>query len=1346
MRLTVYFIIGSIGLFGFQAQYLVSLLFSPVPESIRMEEVNQVCEAVIEIKRPIEFLADIRCEYIQKDIDDSMLALFGDVDNDGENEVLATISGSTNGISAINPHTCEVEWTINIEESLGDNNAGPVLGDVDGDAFVDLFIAAGTTLQRWEFDPALKSPKLIWKTAPGVATARNVVLEIVDMNQDGFPELIPNGGQMVNASNGFVYPGDLPDLNPEGNGSYAFSADVIPGPSPNGQSIVELVHGTNVYRYNFAVQSWDLLRSNDNLNWGFVTNVSLADMDADGDLDAVLSRWSVVGQAVIWDLQTDDLLGGGVFDGFPGQFLSRITIANFDSDEFPEMALTTSSNIVVLDDIVTPGNRFGDILWSVSGSDPEGNTKVSAYDFDSDGLYEILHRYYGAFNIFRETGGIYYQDPFISNNPDGNKSNPTIGDLDNNGEAEVVVPFKGRIRIYESAGFPWGKPGSNWNTTAFHGNNLEDNEAVSRLANDIPQRHNAFLAQINHNTNSNEVILPTADAVVNKITLLPDCQTGFQVKITLCNNGDAPLPLGTPIALYGKDPTLEATPPLEIFYLTQTVVSGNCFDQISGRVPVEENIDQVFVVLNDNGENEVPLRLDALTTGIRECDYSNNLAFQEVLGFEQVKMIDTTVCKSSGYAFNGETLRESGLYNAVFPNQWGCDSTVFLDLKVTDPKETALYENLCIGEVHFFKGRVLDKSGAYKDTLSSVETGCDSIVTLFLEVSLPRRSDFYVSICQGDSYYFNNLEFKKKGIYTQVIPAAQGCDSIITFELDFVPPASNRVLKIICEGESFRTNKRTYTETGFYRELYKNGDGCDSIVDLTLLVYGEKTEYIKEFICEDDFYPFNGRMLNEQGIYRDTLSTIYGCDSIVVLDLRVKKNYSTNVTALICSQGSLQYNGVTYTKSGTFNHTFFARNGCDSIVNLNVITKPSNLYNLSYEICEGEVFIIGDEVYSDPGMYSGVIGGREGCDSLTYFELTINPVYYKEENKTICEGENFVFQGQEYDVSGTFEHNYQTTNGCDSSFVLNLTVNPISITHIDSTICEGEVVYWNGNILDRPGEYYETGLNAKGCDSITIFTLEILPVIEIYGKDVVVCKGEQVQLEVNGGTGYYRWFPATGLSCTDCPRPIANVSRSITYTVFGTSCQERKVETKVHVEVQDVQGKVDAGKDEEIARGETVMLDAEISGDPYNSVSWYANGKLICDNCLSFEDVPLETTVYKVVVSYLGGCSITKSKVVKVRENCIADDFFIPNYISPNADGIDDEFIIQPYIDADLKWLYIYDRWGENVFFVSDFGQSWDGTYKNGVPVLPGVYVYQLKIECPDGSIFDKVGNITVVR
>ncbi len=85
------------------------------------------------------------------------------------------------------------------------------------------------------------------------------------------------------------------------------------------------------------------------------------------------------------------------------------------------------------------------------------------------------------------------------------------------------------------------------------------------------------------------------------------------------------------------------------------------------------------------------------------------------------------------------------------------------------------------------------------------------------------------------------------------------------------------------------------------------------------------------------------------------------------------------------------------------------------------------------------------------------------------------------------------------------------------------------------------------------GNYGVTVTDQNGCtltENYTIATVGSLAV-QITPSSASILQGENVQLDVTGGTSY-TWTPATGLSCTTCPDPIATPSSTTTYIVNAT--------------------------------------------------------------------------------------------------------------------------------------------------------------------------------------------------
>jgi photosystem II stability/assembly factor-like uncharacterized protein len=72
---------------------------------------------------------------------------------------------------------------------------------------------------------------------------------------------------------------------------------------------------------------------------------------------------------------------------------------------------------------------------------------------------------------------------------------------------------------------------------------------------------------------------------------------------------------------------------------------------------------------------------------------------------------------------------------------------------------------------------------------------------------------------------------------------------------------------------------------------------------------------------------------------------------------------------------------------------------------------------------------------------------------------------------------------------------------------------------------------------------------ANGCNQRDSVTVTVVPLpVPVVTPSFTLCTGGTTQLSASGGVRY-RWTPSTGLSCTDCPNPIASPDSTITYTV-----------------------------------------------------------------------------------------------------------------------------------------------------------------------------------------------------
>lgn len=337
--------------------------------------------------------------------------------------------------------------------------------------------------------------------------------------------------------------------------------------------------------------------------------------------------------------------------------------------------------------------------------------------------------------------------------------------------------------------------------------------------------------------------------------------------------------------------------------------------------------------------------------------YSTNCSsISIIVNSNYVIAISDTICAHSNYTLaDGTAINSAGIYSVTVPTINGCDSTVTVTLAVRPEITSGISQTICFGDSFLFNGNYYSQNGIYADTLTAIN-GCDSIVTLALTIRPEIASSFSQTICFGDSLLFNGHYYSQAGNYTDTLTAASGCDSIITLTLSILPEITTSVSQTICFGDSLLFNGNYYSQDGSYAQTFSASNGCDSTVTLTLTVRPQITNTIDLNICNSDSVLFNGNYYAQNGNYKDTLVAVTGCDSIVTLNLFVRPQITSTTGQSICSGDSLLYNGNYYYQAGNYADTLSSVNGCDSIVVLsltaNVPDTPvitQNGYDLSVQ-------------------------------------------------------------------------------------------------------------------------------------------------------------------------------------------------------------------------------------------------------------------------------------------------------------------------------------------------------------------------------------------------------------
>ncbi len=110
-------------------------------------------------------------------------------------------------------------------------------------------------------------------------------------------------------------------------------------------------------------------------------------------------------------------------------------------------------------------------------------------------------------------------------------------------------------------------------------------------------------------------------------------------------------------------------------------------------------------------------------------------------------------------------------------------------------------------------------------------------------------------------------------------------------------------------------------------------------------------------------------------------------------------------------------------------------------------------------------------------------------------------------------------------------------------------------------------------------------------------------------------------------------------------------------------------------------------------------------------------------------------------------CAHEITKTIEIKNDF---QMHLPNIFTPNYDGLNDEFlpVFTDYgLDKKTYRFEIFDRWGRLLFSSSEPEKGWNGAIDNkGEVIKQDIYVYRIKYKDLDGYLYEKTGNVKLVK
>lgn len=223
------------------------------------------------------------------------------------------------------------------------------------------------------------------------------------------------------------------------------------------------------------------------------------------------------------------------------------------------------------------------------------------------------------------------------------------------------------------------------------------------------------------------------------------------------------------------------------------------------------------------------------------------------------------MCQGDSVLVNGVYRYDFGNYYSTVALQPGCDQTLALEVLPAGYLYIDSVAELCAGDTFFINNHLYVNNGTYVDTLAS-SAACDTIFTTQLVFQDYIHRSESISLCMGDTLFFNGVPIASSGVYTDTISGGVHCDTIAVLDIQFNFISLEKDISI-CIGDTFYVNQLPVLMAGTYIDTLKSEASCDTIVTINLSFF----EVMEDFIQPADTFICPGQQIQLTSDYENTI-------------------------------------------------------------------------------------------------------------------------------------------------------------------------------------------------------------------------------------------------------------------------------------------------------------------------------------------------------------------------------------------------------------------------------------------------------------------------------------------
>lgn len=558
----------------------------------------------------------------------------------------------------------------------------------------------------------------------------------------------------------------------------------------------------------------------------------------------------------------------------------------------------------------------------------------------------------------------------------------------------------------------------------------------------------------------------------------------------------------------------------------------------------------------------------------------------------------------------------------------------------------------------------------------------------------------------------------------------------------------------------------TFTETGLFNLCVTARNVCDTADPTCQLieVFIIPDTEISDVFCQEDCYEIDGMVFCETGIFTYDIPLANGCDSTIILDLVQLEQPVTNLSFNICEGDAINIGENSFSETGAFSEIVLSELMCDSIVNLDLFVVLCNIqssYTASDPVCNGDsngsiTFNVDNGTAPFTFTWQHLQAGTEGSGMIStvsensiienlpagdvIIEISdgfgnLDIITAEVEEPPVLTMESMVSEFNGFQVScssstdgqieilaagGTPPYSYDWNDGSTTNIIANLNAGMYTVTLTDDAGC----VLVEEFELTEPREINANFVfSDPSCDGLESGSINLTSINGGVGNFEYAINGTDfsgVSTFANLPAGSYDVRVRDDNNCTDV---VSNVLNPISIPMLPNEFSY------------------------DVLLGCPIQVDLELNSSIVESVIWSNPAFLSCDDCLTPDANPLNSTMNTVTINSFDNCERSADVFFNVEKR---REFYAPNSFSPNGDGTNESFTLFGGKEVQTIDLTVFDRWGSLVYRESgitneDNGRGWNGDH-NFSPAIDGVYVWRASILFIDGESDNFSGTVMLTR